>query len=144
MSVAKPLLGQCRSARKRRDVADQGVILATIPRALLLLAILLIAQVTPCRAAEPPRRNGCAAVFALAGSGRDAGPALQACVNATPRGGTIAIPPGRYLIAPPVRILHPLILRTQGRTLRRHHVLPTKAAAHPSTSPLSPDQKQGP
>lgn len=53
-------------------------------------------------------------VTALAGSGRDAGPALQACINATPEGGTIAIAPGRYLIATPVRILQPLTLRTQG------------------------------
>lgn len=58
--------------------------------------------------------GACDALSSLAGDVRNAGPALQACLDATQPGGTVAIPPGRYLIATPIRILRPVVLRTQG------------------------------
>jgi len=56
----------------------------------------------------------CAAIPRLADSVHDAGPALQACLDATPTNGKLALPSGRYEIATPVRLRRPVTLTTRG------------------------------
>lgn len=60
-----------------------------------------------------PAGGACRAIRLLAGSEQDAGPLLQACLDATPAGGILALARGRYLIATPVKLRHPLSLTTQ-------------------------------
>lgn len=90
-----------------------------IRQALFVLAALsdLFVAATAQPSAVPtlaPAPGGCVAVTRFAGSTRDVGPALQACIDATPPGGRIALTPGRYLIATPVTIRRPLTLMTRG------------------------------
>lgn len=86
-------------------------------QSLVVLALLILGVVEghPDVASAQPK-GPCDAVSSFAGNVRDAGPALQACLDATPPGGTVAIPPGHYLIATPIRILRPVKLQTRGRS----------------------------
>jgi hypothetical protein len=62
----------------------------------------------------PATAPSCAAVATLAGDRQDAGPALQACLDATPAHGTVVLPAGRYRIATPVHIRRAVTLTTRG------------------------------
>ena len=71
------------------------------------------AFLTPHAQAQPARSAACAGVAELAGKQMDAGPALQACIDAIPPQSVIAFAPGRYLIETPVRIRRAIRLTTQ-------------------------------
>jgi hypothetical protein len=62
----------------------------------------------------PATAPSCAAVATLAGDRQDAGPVLQACLDATPAHGTVALSAGRYRIATPVHIRRAVTLTTHG------------------------------
>ncbi|WBO22730.1 right-handed parallel beta-helix repeat-containing protein [Sphingomonas abietis] len=67
------------------------------------------AVASPGSNAEP-----CIAMTRLVGGVSDVGPALQACLDATPANGKVALPPGRYLIATPIHLRLPITLTTLG------------------------------
>lgn len=110
--VPHRLLPQRSLSRKSGKLTYCRVQLAIIGAALLLPALLASGSARTA-STEPADRGPCASIQAFAGSQKDAGPAFRACLDQTPAGGTIALPPGQYLIATPVRITRPVILRTQ-------------------------------
>jgi hypothetical protein len=86
---------------------------------LLILAALTMGRqspigVDPAMAKVAADAAACATIPRLADGRNDAGPALQACLDATPEHGSIALPAGRYRIATPVRIRRAVTLTTRG------------------------------
>ncbi|WP_168708675.1 right-handed parallel beta-helix repeat-containing protein [Sphingobium sp. PAMC28499] len=110
--VPHRLLPQSSLSRKSGKLTYRSVLLAIIGAALLLPALLASGSIRTA-STKPAGRGPCASIQAFAGSQKDAGPAFRGCLEQTPAGGTIALPPGQYLIATPVRITRPVILRTK-------------------------------
>ncbi len=79
---------------------------------MVLLAILLTSACTEGAPAKSHSKGPCTSVFAFADSERDAGPALRACLDATSADGIVTLPPGRYLVETPIRIVRAVTLRT--------------------------------
>lgn len=111
--MLQPPLPQPSSSRKSGNLPYSYAVLAIILAALALLALLLTPGGTRSASAGSLDKGACAGIPAFANSGKDAGPALRACLERTPPGGTIALPPGHYLIATPIRITRPITLQTQ-------------------------------
>jgi hypothetical protein len=91
-----------------------------IAKALLLALLVLtigwlgLAGGTKAGDKVPRAVAPCAAVPPLVGGQQDAGPALQACLDATPPHGAIALPAGRYRIGTPIHIRRAVTLTTRG------------------------------
>lgn len=86
---------------------------------LLILAALATGRQSPIgvdRAVAKVAADAapCDAMPGLADGRNDAGPALQACLDATPEHGSVALPAGKYRIATPVRIRRAVTLTTRG------------------------------
>lgn len=111
--VTNRLLHQGLLSRKPRAHAKRRVILATLVGVAVLIAVVLGSGGTQGVSAGPVKQGACDMVGALVGTGRNAGQALQACIDGTPEGGTIEIAPGRYLIDTPIRIVRPVTVQTR-------------------------------
>lgn len=116
-AVPARLLPEPRWSGKDEAVTGSGAFRlahAALPIAAVLGVISTAPGVTPAIGVPTSTDNRCVMVVRADGGVHDAGPALQACIDATPKGGSIALPPGRYLIATPVAIRRPLTLTTRG------------------------------
>lgn len=91
------------------EFARAMALVAALAMACCLAAMGTDRAVAGKRAAIGP----CSAITRLVDGVDDAGPALQTCIEATPPGGTIALPRGRYLIATPIHIRRPITLTTR-------------------------------
>lgn len=58
----------------------------------------------------------CAGLAALAGAVHDATRAIQDCIDSTPSGGLLTLPPGRYLIARQIVLARPMTVTTRGKS----------------------------
>ena len=63
----------------------------------------------------PDVATGCPELAALRDTAADSSAALQACIDRTPEGGTLALEPGRYSLAAQLRLDRPITLGTSGR-----------------------------
>jgi hypothetical protein len=81
--------------------------------ALTLLFALSFAISIPGAAANAALA-GCPALNALANQSTDAGPVLQKCLDQIPAGYTLAVAPGSYQLATPIRVSHSLTIQTAG------------------------------
>lgn len=84
-----------------------------LPVIVTVLLALVFAIFIPNLAANAAP-SSCPALNALANQAADAGPALQKCLDQTPAGATLAVAPGSYQLATPIRVSHPLTLQTVG------------------------------
>lgn len=72
------------------------------------------ARPTQTAAGLSPQAEACAALNALGDGTHDASASLKACLAATPPGGMVALPPGRYLLNGPLVVDRPVTITTRG------------------------------
>jgi len=77
--------------------------------AFLITLILTIAVTAHAAKAEPA---SCAALAGMANRDVDASQVLQACIDATPVGGALALRPGRYVVGAPIALSRAISLST--------------------------------
>jgi hypothetical protein len=68
---------------------------------------------------DPPTPGTTRVCTQLSGYGnadRDAGSVLQSCIDNTPNGHTVELPPGKYLTTQQIKIRSPIHVRTQGKS----------------------------
>lgn len=117
-AVSRCHLHQPRSSRKSGGTEGIGRHQALLSAALAVVLGIIATTLGADRtlAAGAAIAAPCRALALAANRTADAGAALQACLDATPAGGRIELAPGRYRLATPVRLDHPLTLTTRGST----------------------------
>jgi hypothetical protein len=110
--VPQPYLPYHWLSRRTEASPRYHLVSAIILAGLALPAVLLTSGCTEGTLAQSHGEEPCSRVLAFAGSGSDAGPALRACLDATPADGIVTLPPGRYLVETPIRIARAVTLRT--------------------------------
>jgi len=71
---------------------------------------------TPIDPPTPSTTRVCTALAGFGSADRDAGAILQGCIDATPDGHTLELPPGRYITTTQIKLRSRIQLRTQGKT----------------------------
>ena len=95
---------------------SENTIPSLIRKSRVFLALALNPLILPCLTSGTVIRAGTAPVICTINAGDDAASTIQECINTTPSGGTVLIPPGTYVINNQIAITKSITLGTAGRT----------------------------